>query len=238
MRYHVGIGCSFGAPKHNVHKILADNVRATFINLSATGRGNFRIYTELLYWIATNPEKLAHTSFSIGWSGIYRNDVIENSKNDSMAFNWTKWRADREDPTTLNLPNKMDVTLDHTVRFLVNVISTQKALIGAGCKYVMYNGIDTYMDRSNFDTHSAFKVKVLEKIIDKKRFFRFSDSHSKFVAENGLFLDPTPSSLIQKIINWPTDDYQYAVKDAHPSPEGDRQWANLLWGFCQDNQLL
>ena len=238
MPHHVGIGCSFGTPDHNCHGLLAENLNANFINLSEAGQGNFRIYTELLYWIETNQDKLHQTTFSIGWSGIYRNDMIENSNNDTLAFKWTRWNADLEDPTTLNLPKKMDVTLDHTVRFLVNVISTQKLLASAGCKYVMFNGIDTYMDRSNFDTHSALKVKILEKIIDKKRFFRFSDSHSKFVAENGLFLDPTPSSLIQKIINWPTDDSQYAVKDAHPSPEGNRRWANLVWEFCQADQLL
>lgn len=238
MLQHVGIGCSFGTPDHNSHGLLAEKLKAKFINLSENGLGNFRILTELLYWIKTNQDKLKETSFSIGWSGIYRNDVIEHGDNKTFAFKWSKWRADREDPTTLNLPKKMDVELDHTVRFLTNVISTQKLLDSTGCKYVMYNGIDTYVERSNFDTHSALRLKILEKFINKKKFFRFSSSHSKFVADNDLFLDPTPSSLLQKIINWPTDDYQYAVRDAHPSPEGDRRWANLVWEFCRDNQLL
>ena len=34
MRYHVGIGCSFGASEHNAHKQLAEKMNATFINLS------------------------------------------------------------------------------------------------------------------------------------------------------------------------------------------------------------
>ena len=93
MRYHVGIGCSFGASKHNAHKQLAEKMGATFINLSEPGQGNFRIYTELLYWSAVNQEKLRDTTFSIGWSGIYRNDVIEITDRDDRGFKWTASRS-------------------------------------------------------------------------------------------------------------------------------------------------
>jgi len=247
MRYHVGIGCSFGTPEHNCHGIIAKNLGAEFINLSKGGLGNFRIYTELLYWIETNKDKLEDTTFSIGWSGIYRNDVIENgfiddtidnSINKTLSFKWSRWRADREDPTTLNLPKEMNITLDQRVRFLINVISTQNLLSSKACNYIMYNGIDTHVNRSIFDTNSSLKLKIFEKIVDTKRFFRFKDSHSNFVAKNKYFLDPTPSSLLQKIINWPTDDSQYSVKDAHPSPEGDKKWAELVWQYIEKNQLL
>jgi len=238
MHYHVGIGCSFGTSDHNVHKLLAEKLDATFINLSEGGIGNFRIYTELLYWIETNKDKLENTTFSIGWSGIYRNDVIENSNHKTFAFKWSRWRADRKDPTTLNLPKRMNIILDQRVRFLINVISTQKLLSSKECNYVMYNGIDTHVNRSIFDMHSSLKVKMLEKIVHTERFFRFKDSHSTFVAKNKYFLDPTPYSLFQKIINWPTDDSQYSVKDAHPSPEGDKKWAELVWQYIKENQLL
>jgi len=238
MRYHVGIGCSFGASAHNVHGIIAKKLNATLINLSEPGQGNYRIQTELLYWISTNQEKLEHTTFSIGWSGIYRNDVIEDTKQNNRAFQWTRWWADRDDPTLKNLPKKMDITLDHAVRFLVNVLAVQNLIKNKGCRYVMYNGIDTYVGGSMFDIETALRIKILEKQIDKKHYFRFSSSQSKFVADNKYFLNPEPASLIEKIINWPTDDIQYPVKDAHPSAEGDEKWAELLWKFCQDNQIL
>jgi len=238
MRYHVGIGCSFGASDHNVHKHLAEKLDANFINLSEPGRGNFRIYTELLYWSATNQEKLEHTTFSIGWSGIYRNDMIAKHGDEKNAFEWTRWRADRDDPTHKHLPISVDVKVDHTVRFLSYVLAVQNLLRNFKCNYVMYNGIDTYVDRSMFDTQTALRIKLLEKQIDMSCFYKFTTSHSKFVADNKYFLDPRPASLLQKITNWPTDDSQYAVKDAHPSIEGDRTWAELVWQFGKDNQIL
>ena len=238
MRYHVGIGCSFGASKHNVHKLLAEKIGANFVNLSHPGTGNFRFYTELLYWSATNQEKLKDTTFSIGWSGIYRNDMIENHGNEKTAFEWTRWRADRDDPTHKHLPVSVDVKADHTVRFLSYIIATQNLLKNLKCNYVMYNGIDTYVDRSIFDTHTALRIKFLEKLIDMSSFYEFTTSHSKFVADNQYFKDPRPASLLRKITNWPTDDSQYAVMDAHPSIEGDRAWAKLVWKFSRKNQIL
>ena len=238
MRYHVGIGCSFGASKHNAHKQLAEKMGATFINLSEPGQGNFRIYTELLYWSAVNQEKLTDTTFSIGWSGIYRNDVIEKTDTDDRGFKWTRWRADRDDPTHKNLPTLMDIELDQTVRFLSHVISTQHLLKDLKCKYVMYNAVDTHIDRSTFDTNTALTVKILEKQIDMTSFYEFKTSHSKYIATNKYFLNPAPASVFQKITNWPTDDSQYPGVDAHPSPEGDSKWADLVWEHSQDNQIL
>jgi hypothetical protein len=74
--------------------------------------------------------------------------------------------------------------------------------------------------------------------IDKKFYFKFSESQSKFIADNKYFLDATPTSVVQKIMNWPTDDVQYPVKDAHPSAEGDSKWAEMVWNFCKNNQIL
>ena len=238
MRYHVGIGCSFGASDHNVHKHLAEKLDANFINLSEPGRGNFRIYTELLYWSATNQEKLKNTTFSIGWSSIYRNNMIEDHGDKNNAFKWARWRADRDDPTHKHLPTSVNVQIDHTVRFLSHVIATQNLLKILKCNYIMYNAIDTYTDRSVFDTHTALRMKFLDKQIDMSNFFKFTTSHSKFVADNKYFMDPRPRALIRNITNWPTDDMQYEVKDAHPSIEGDRKWAELIWQFSEENKIL
>ena len=102
----------------------------------------------------------------------------------------------------------------------------------------MYNAIDTHIDRSTFDTNTALTVKILEKQIDMTSFYEFKTSHSKYIATNKYFLNPAPASVFQKITNWPTDDSQYPVVDAHPSPEGDSKWADLVWEHSQDNQIL
>ena len=238
MRYHVGVGCSFGEADHNAHGLLAKRLDANFINLSRRGRGNFSIYTELLYWISLNKEKLEHTTFSIGWSGIFRNDFIQGPGFDHWAFRWDKWRGDRDCDVHRSQSDRIDLYTDQTVRFMTHVISTQDLLTNLGCRFVMYNGIDTHIPRSAFGTKSGLTVKLLEQKIDKNRFYKFDYSHSKFVADNRYFLDPTPQSIITKIINYPTGGTQYPVKDAHPSPEGDERWADLLWEFCKKNQLL
>jgi len=238
MRYHVGIGCSFGVGKENVHKLLAEELDATFINLSWSGTGNFRTYTELLFWIGTNQNKLKDTTFSIGWSGIYRNDVVQDVESHKDAFKWTRWRADLEDDTAKHLPIKMDVVLDHYVRFITNIIATQNLLANGNCKYVMYNAIDTFVNRSEFSNDQKIHLIVLEKQINQERFFSYKLSQCSFIAENRYFLDPTPSNIIKKITNWPSDDSQYPVKNAHPSVEGDRKWADQVWEFCLANKLF
>ena len=159
MRYHVGIGCSFGASDHNVHKRLAEKLDAHFINLSEPGQGNFRIYTELLYWSAVNQEKLNDTTFSIGWSGIYRNDMIEKHGNDKNAFEWTKWRADRDDPTNKHLPTTVDIRVDQTVRFLCHVLATQNLLKNLKCNYVMYNAMNLETRCPNVMIHNTESSK-------------------------------------------------------------------------------
>ena len=238
MRYHVGIGCSFGASDHNVHKRVAEKLDAHFINLSEAGRGNFRIYTELLYWSAVNKEKLNDTTFSIGWSGIYRNDMIETHGGKDNAFCWTRWRADRDDPMNKHLPEKVDVQTDHTIRFLCNVLATQNLLKILKCNYIMYNGTDTYGDRNLFDPQTAVRIRMLEKQIDMASFYEFQKSHQQFVVDNKYFLDPRPASVLRKITNWPTDDAQYPVVDAHPSAIGNSEWADILWKYCKENQIL
>ena len=136
MRYHVGIGCSFGASDHSVHKILADKLDAKFINLSHVGLGNFFMLTELSFWIGANQDKIKNTTFSIGCSGIYRNDMITRWDHEKdRALSWTNWRADREDDhrgraingghTVKHLPDDVDLILDQTVRYLIHVQSIQ-----------------------------------------------------------------------------------------------------------------
>ena len=238
MRYHVGLGCSFGASDHNVHLRLSEKLGAKFINLSEAGKGNFRIYTELMYWSAVNQEKLQNTTFSIGWSGIYRNDMIEKHGDHVNAFQWTRWRADRDDPVNRYLPETVDVKADHTVRFLCHVIATQHLLKTLKCNYIMYNGIDTYVDRNNFDTETAVRIRILEKQIDHSTFYEFQKSHQHFVADHKYFLDPRPASVVRQITCWPTDDTQYPVVDAHPSAVGNSEYADILWKYCKENQIL
>ncbi len=238
MLYHVGIGCSFGASQHNVHKLLAEHLGATFINLSESGTGNFRMYTELLYWISTNKEKLQDTTFSIGWSGIYRNDLIQDVDSHKKAFEWTRWRADKEDEVLRHLPTDMNISLDHYARFLTNVIATQNLFENVNCKYVMYNAIDTHVGRSKFTNDQNIHLNVLEKQIKQASFYNIKKSQCEFIAENKYFLDGSPMNNTNKIINWPSDDSQYSVQDAHPSEEGDRKWADLVWKFCLHNNLF
>ena len=79
---------------------------------------------------------------------------------------------------------------------------------------------------------------VLEKQIKQASFYNIKKSQCEFIAENKYFLDGSPMNNTNKIINWPSDDSQYSVQDAHPSEEGDRKWADLVWKFCLHNNLF
>ena len=249
MRYHVGIGCSFGASEHSVHEILAKKLDANFINLSHVGLGNFFMLTELSYWIGANKNKIKDTTFSIGCSGIYRNDMITQWDHEKeRALSWTNWRADREDDhrgreingghTVKHLPDDVDLILDHTVRFLTYVQAIQNLLDSHGCRYVMYNAIDNHVPKNNFSLKHRSRVAVFEKNINTTKFYNIQYSQCQFIGGKKLFKDPTPALVKRKVLNWPTDDNQFAVKDAHPSEEGDKQWAEILWEHCQKNKLL
>jgi len=254
MRYHVGIGCSFGSTDHSVHSIIARKLGAKFINLSYPGLGNFYMLSELLFWIGSNKEKLKDTTFSIGLSGLYRNDIItdtpeiEQDHEYYRGFTWTTWQADRDDDergrekggghTAKHLPYGIHFQLDHTIRYLVNVGAIQKLLESHGCTYLMYNAIDNYIPKSEFSTPHASRVAVFEKQINKNNFYDMRTSQLKYIGENKLFKDPTPAPEKRKIIFWPSDDEQFLVKDAHPSPEGDKQWAQILWKYCYEKKIF
>ena len=250
MQYHVGLGCSFGYSDHSVHQALAEKNNANFINLSDGGKGNYRIYTELLQWVSANRKILKDTTVSIGWSGIWRNDVISGAskftkdiKNDS-SYIWRTWRADRNNKTLKNMPKEMDMELDHLVRFYSYVIGAQNLLKNLGIKYVMYNALDPNISEHSLRSWKKLRVKTLKQHIDMTKFFRFTDSHSNFIAEHRYFLDPSPASFWKKMYNKMTKSNQtdmhmdFEVNDAHPSPKGNREWAELMWKFIKQNQIL
>src|SRR6056300_25724 len=250
MRYHLGIGCSFGTSSHSSHQALAEKLNAKFINLSDGGKGNFRIYTELLQWTAANSAILQDTTISIGWSGIWRNDVIVGAKElttnikQDISYKWLTWRSDRDNKTLRNMPRDMEIDLDHKIRFYTYVIGAQNLLKNLGVNYVMYNSLDPKISESVSRSWSKVRLRTLERQIDMNRFYRFTSSQSEFIAGSGYFLDPSPVSLFRRLLNlkqkWKQTEMHKDgyVADAHPSPEGDRKWAELVWQFSKQNQLL
>ena len=254
MGYHVGIGCSFGSTPHSVHKILAKKIGSELINLSYPGQGNFYMLTELSFWIGLNKDKLKDTTFSIGLSGIYRNDMIMDTPEISQdheyfrGFTWTTWQADRDDDnrgrlkgggyTVKHLPYDIHFELDHTIRYFSYVIAIQKLLESHGCKYVMYNAIDNYIPKSDFSTPQASRVAVFERQVNKDTFYDITSSQLKFIAEHKFFKDPTFSIPQRRTIRYPSDDTQFSVKDAHPSEQGDEEWAMLVWRFTKSKKIF
>ena len=250
MRYHLGLGCSLGTSNHSVHQVIAENLDAEFINLSAGGKGNFRIYTELLRWVSANHKILKDTTVSIGWSGIWRNDVIKDAGKFTKgtvfdhAYQWHTWRADRPDKTLRHLPRSMDIDLDHLVRFYTYVIGAQNLLKNLGMKYVMYNSLDPAVPEHVNHGWKKLRLNTLRRQIDMTRYFRFSECQSHFISKHGYFLDPTPMPFLKRIkilmrkFGQTEMHMDTKVTDAHPSPMGDRKWAELLLQFANQSKLL
>jgi len=237
--YHIGFGCSFGDSNHSVHKHIAKNLNAQLINLSRGGQGNYRILTELIAWINSHSKDINKTTVSIGWSGMYRNDIIENIEKSYRTlgmFNWKVWRADKDDPVLRAYP-KIDIIVDHMIRYRVLITATQNFLENHNIKYVMYNALNNHVDIKIWKKN-AIKFKVMEKAINFNKFYKFDDSQQKFINKNKYWLDPSPRNYLTNAIGWPNDDYTLNVKDAHPSPTGDKKWANLVWNFCKENKVF
>ena len=244
MKYHVGVGCSFGCGKGNPHQLIAEKLGAELTNLSKPGGGNYRIYAEILSWIALNPHKLHDVTFSVGWSGMYRNDLIADRYNQEVApskqWGWTRWRADEEDDVANALPRATNLELDHTVRFYTLISSLQNLFAKHGVKkYIMWNSIDNNIDFSVFDIKSRTILQAIKKTqIDRSKFFDFEKSQSVFTAENNYFKDPSPVSIKEKITRFPTGGTQYGVRDNHPSLEGNLKWIDLIWKLCSEHKIF
>ena len=237
--YHIGFGCSFGDTNHSVHKHIAKKLNAQLINLSKGGHGNYRILTELIAWVTSHPKDIDKTTVSIGWSGMYRNDIIENIEKSYRTlgmFNWKVWRADKDDPVLRAYP-KIDIIVDHMIRYRILITAAQNFLENHNIKYVMYNGLNNHVDIKIWKKN-AIKFKVMEKAINFNKFYKFDHSQQKFINKNEYWLDTTPRNYLTNAINWPNDDYTLNVTDAHPSPKGDKKWADLVWDFCKKNKIF
>ncbi|MBC8435596.1 MAG: hypothetical protein H8D84_01285 [Proteobacteria bacterium] len=237
--YHIGLGCSFGESNHSVHKHIAEKLNAQLINLSRGGHGNYRILTELIAWINSHSKDINKTTVSIGWSSLYRNDIIENIEKSYRTcgmFKWKVWSANRKDDPVVKAYPKIDIIVDHMIRYRVLITATQNFLENHNIKYVMYNALNNYFDIKNWKK-DAVKLKVMEKAINFNKFYKFDDCQARFINKNQYWLDPSPRNSLLNAISWTNDPF-FKVKDIHPSQEGNKKWADLVWNFCKENKVF
>ena len=237
--YHIGLGCSFGESNHSVHKHIAKNLNAQLINLSRGGHGNYRILTELIAWINSHSKDINKTTVSIGWSSLYRNDIIENIEKSYRTcgmFKWKVWSANRKDDPVVKAYPKIDIIVDHMIRYRVLITATQNFLENHNIKYVMYNALNNYFDMEIWKK-DAVKLKVMEKAINFNKFYKFDDCQAKFINKNQYWLDPSPRNSLLNAISWTNDPF-FKVKDTHPSQEGNKKWADLVWNFCKKKKIF
>ena len=92
------------------------------------------------------------------------------------------------------------------------------------------------------------QLKILRNQIDKKHFYNFEPSD---YGEENIKMQLANRSSPEHKVFVPNKDYtqsqfEYVAKnklhkgpnDGHPSPEGHRQWGQLLWQFVKKNGLF
>ena len=241
-------GCSFlqiydnrRCPTTAGHK-LAETMGLNPIGYAAAGRGNDRILTTTKLFFYDYPELIKDTFVLIGWSHVVRNDYLLKSsvltKSPKEGFcpsgkrkawkdrQWQTWKFTTSikkrgvtgvKPT---LPKGYSVDKNLRLRYLHQVLSMQDFLKLKGINYCMYNALT-----NRYRPGGAKGLYRLADEVDQKRFFQFDgESHLEFVQNSTV----EPQSDILTLSK--TDD--------HPSAKGHSLWADKLYSFIKENNLL
>jgi hypothetical protein len=265
---HLSNGCSFSTKKlidqtkqrfGSCHQHLGSllNLEPT-INLAKGGRGNDRIVNSTMNWFYANPERMKDTFVSIGWSSTNRWDFVSNYvtpkekdggiKGELLKFSyqWDTWSV-WQNEFLLKDPN-IDHDLNGTVRLYTHVLALQNFFKLHGIKYIMYHALTNDTPTNEVNGKQRPDLKLFYDQIDQTHFFNFQSS--EFAKENIITQQNNRSSKDHvaevKNTDYVQSHFEYVAKnklrktrdDAHPNPEGHKQWAELLHKFVVKNKLV
>tara|TARA_R100000008_G_C3574961_1_gene164617 strand:- start:89 stop:904 length:816 start_codon:yes stop_codon:yes gene_type:complete len=243
---------------------LAEKLKLNPIGYAASARGNDRIIATTKLFFYDNPELIKDTFVLIGWSSVVRQDYLKTSArllnhspkegfdpdkspigrpsgplkyNGSLvgwgAFNWVyPWRNTEDSSEEKQKKEKewfaflnggerhkcfkvVDYDISRTCRlkYLEQVLSLQDFFKLNSINYCMYNALPPLIPYGHTEGLDGLADKV-----DKQRFFQFDgESHMDYVEKEMLTLSET---------------------DGHPNPLGSKLWADKLYSFIKENELL
>ncbi len=120
----------------------------------------------------------------------------------------------------LPLPEGFCIKKTLRLRYLEQVLSLQDFFKLKGINYCMYNALT-----NRYHPQGAEGLDRLADEIDKRRFFQFDgESHLEFVKNS--------------MVKPESDILTLSKKDDHPNAKGHRLWADKLYSFIKENNLL
>lgn len=220
---------------------LAEKLKLNPIGYAASARGNDRIIATTKLFFYDNPELIKDTFVLIGWSHVVRNDyllqssVLEKSPKEGFCpaskrkgwkdRQWRTWKVTKSIKATRGnprggLPQDFSIQKNLRLRYLHQVLSMQDFLKLKGINYCMYNALT-----NPYDSKGAEGLDRLADEVDKKRFFEFDgESHLEFVQNS--------------IVKPESDILTLSKRDDHPNAKGHSLWADKLYSFIKENELL
>jgi len=257
IKNHVSNGCSFSTKKtyQSAHQRLGSLLGLNdTVMLAKGGRGNERIANTTLLWFYRNPERLRDTFVSVGWSSAHRWDYVHQSNTQEMitrgvsgikravadfSYQWGSWRSWEQD---FFLKDK-DLNIEYTaaVKTLTNILTLQNFFRLHSIPYVFYWALSN-------DLPDEPDINLLKSQVDQQRFYNFDPAPAVKKNLQSMF------SWFQKSTNKITLDnrdycqshFEYCVKhnctksaqDGHPNQTGHHQWAQLIYNFVKEKQIL
>jgi len=250
--HHLSNGCSFSTSKAfmNCHQKLGERLKLPTITLAKGGRGNDRVVTTTMHWFYNNPERFKDTFVTIGWTSSHRWDFIHGKTNydtpgikrtneiGKFSYQWGTWRLWENDRIAHD-PD-IDIEIASTVRMYTNILTLQYFFKCHKIPYLMYWALTN-------DLQEDGDLKNLKNAVDRKHFYNFETS--VHVKENIKIYNEMKTK--RDIVTVPNTDYvqshfefcaqqglRKSINDAHPSKEGHHQWANILYNFISDQNIL
>ena len=257
IKNHVSNGCSFSTKKtyQSAHQRLGSLLGLNdTVMLAKGGRGNERIANTTLLWFYRNPERLRDTFVSVGWSSAHRWDYVHQLNTQEMitrgvsgmkravadfSYQWGSWRSWEQD---FFLKDKyLNIEYTAAVKTLTNILTLQNFFRLHSIPYVFYWALSN-------DLPDEPDINLLKSQVDQQRFYNFDPAPAVKKNLQSMF------SWFQKSTNKITLDnqdycqshFEYCVKhnctksaqDGHPNQTGHHQWAQLIYNFVKEKQIL
>ena len=236
---HFGVGASFGRDlgEGSCHDMLAERLGAESHNHCQDGRGNDFMITEAMLWMARQKD-LRGVTASVGVSNPYRHDMVSHLDDSEAGSRWGRWRADhKQGALALRRMAKDDrsrpwnIRLTYHVRYLTQILSLQNLFGSHGVPYIMWQV--QRPRKGEYDTSAQAQIRMLERQVDTRHFYRMDHTQLDFVNETQQWTDPTPLER-----PWTMGHATVGVRDEHPTRQCNQQWTDRLWQYHLENNSL
>jgi hypothetical protein len=233
---------------HRYLKLFADKIGATsIVDISRGGTSNDSIVRKLFRWLSENGYLAGRDTsdifVSIGWTSPERKDFCYNQERPGWEGGWfTMYPMWNHDYNITDLNQFRDIYIQHLWsaeeylhRWIMQVWQTQLLLKTLGIKHVMHQAF-YHHHKSKFIEWSDKRYKEL---VDHNS--NLSDLKIWESVDNITFMhkdDPNKGTFYSYIKNISINTGTKVFYENHPNEFGHQLWADYMYKYCLENNLL